>query len=75
MSTLIGTFHIFPKKQVVLNTRTPEAENVDLSFTFSSHMARNPDMQTPVCRKPTARRQFAWPLVCGLLSRAFHVLT
>ena len=34
---------------MALNTQTPEAEHVDLSLAFSSHMARNPDMQRPQC--------------------------
>ena len=45
--TLIRTLHISPRNKKVLNTRTLEADHVGLSLTFSSHMARNPDIQTP----------------------------
>ena len=49
MSTLSGALHILQRKQVVLDTCTPEAERVGLSLTFSSHMARNREKQTPQC--------------------------
>ena len=37
------------KKQVVWDTKTPESEHADLPLTFSSHMVRNPDLQTQQC--------------------------
>ena len=43
MSTFIRTLHNSPIKPVVLSIWTPGAEHVE------SHMARNPDMQTPHC--------------------------
>ena len=37
------------RKQMVLDTWTPEAEHLHLSLTFSRHVARNPNKQTPQC--------------------------
>ena len=67
VSTSIRTLHISPRNQVVLNTWTLEAECVDLSLTFSRHMARNPDVQTPQCVAiPPHDVNFDWaPCVCA----------